>query len=111
MTVKPVIYHATLVLSDNWYRANPRGWLLAVGAARARGVTLLDLIRDRYLLLRDEVAREAFDVQGDASVIAWERRSTRGGDRPSAKCATHGDREIIGEFPPCGETERKYGTL
>ena len=107
MTVEPVIYPAAVILSQNWYRANPRGWWLTLHAARVRGVTLLDVIRDRYLAVRDDVAREAFDRQGETCVIAWERAQelagARGGNESVAKFFIHKSADLLASQPVYGD--------
>lgn len=87
----PAIWQVIGVLTDNWHRANPAGWQLAFDAVEAKGGRLAEIMRDRYLKLRDEVARQAFDERGEVCVIAWERaqemareRGVEGADR-SAK--------------------------
>lgn len=64
---------AVVDLSRLWLEANPTAWFVTLDAARAGGRTLLEVIRDRYLAVRDELAREAFDRQTTVAVVARER--------------------------------------
>lgn len=87
MRTVPAIWQVIGVLTDNWHRANPAGWQLAFDAVEARGGRLAEIMRDRYLKLRDEVARQAFDERGEVSVGAGtgDGPRARGGGRGSAR--------------------------
>jgi hypothetical protein len=85
MTPVPAIWRVVGVITDNWHAANPTGWRLTLDAVDVRGGRLAEVIRDRYLALRDEVARAAFDERRDVCVIAWERAQTMAAERRNSR--------------------------
>lgn len=63
------------VISRRWFQAHSNNWLVALDLARVHGLQLLDLVGGSYRELRDDVAREAFDRQQPAWLVArWRRR-------------------------------------
>lgn len=79
--IEPLQYHAAVNISRLWIRANPTGWFQTHDAAQAIEQRLLVIIHRRYLQLRDDVAREAFDTREDAGVIAWKRAQRMAAER------------------------------
>lgn len=63
---------AAVDLSRIWCEENPPAWFRLVDAARAHDYTLLEVIEDRYRLIREAAARAAFERQTTVAAVAQE---------------------------------------
>ena len=67
--------HAKLsAISNIWHARYPAQWRRMLAIANLLDVPLLALVYQRLRELQDATAREAFERQEDAGVVAWEWR-------------------------------------
>lgn len=86
MTVIHSDQRALAIISNRWFAADEASWRALFAFAKRYALSFLTLIRQRMRVLRDLVARVAFERQQDLCVVAWEMREALLGRGGSGVC-------------------------
>jgi hypothetical protein len=89
---------ALAIISNRWFAADEASWRALFAFAKRYALSFLTLIRQRMRVLRDLVARVAFERQQDLCVVAWEMREALLLGRGGAGVCDRGGAQVRGSY-------------